>query len=429
MRYTPPLIVCLMACLLACSARVDAPPAVGLPETADTPLAEQAAPDEQADPSDGESAERFNLLLHRFVTSQIDEHPAYCTAKGYTADQLTDGDTQTLAYPGAFSCDYALDLTIGMDIDPSGDPIVDGRYLSPGPFDINEVVIHWGYFGGHYRNGPDGVQWPADYVTRYRVEYRTAGTPDGQWATLYEHSGAPQDEASREEPIGCGIGLERIPRRFTVEAESQDDGRYTCGRCSTSIAGFYLSGVTHLRVRAWGGNWIGIYELEAYGRPTQGQGAGPTEQGVTPGIAEPDIADGGHDLPENPLREPINPNGEAWPERPEVEAGLRARPWARVTIHEADGTSWPVDHAIHLQWLRRDFGEADHVDASLRMYYDGEDSVSAPYAVVLLGPHNGLDCSEPPSLLIPLRAAGNGDAESATPRAFVEMIDQLRRMQ
>lgn len=154
------------------------------------------------------------------------------------AKHVTDGDPATHAKPPASQFDYRIDLQVGAEENCR----------------IDEIRIHWGRFGDRFEGireaGGEGwapAAWPGEYVTSYTVECRLAGAED--WQLVHQHQGRPVDEQAE------GVLIEKWP--------SEEPG---CRSESiTSLQGLQLERVAELRIRAQGGHWIGLHELEAFG--------------------------------------------------------------------------------------------------------------------------------------------------------------------
>lgn len=156
------------------------------------------------------------------------------------AKHVTDGAPATHAKPPASSFDYRIDLQ-------------DGTQTS---YRIDQIVIHWGHFGDRFKGvrqkGGEGwanAAWPGEYVTSYVVECRKLNW-DG-WQTVHEHQGRPAAE------VGAGVSVDKQP--------AEQPGYSSISQ--TRINSLDLHGVTELRIRAQGGHWIGLFELEAFGSP------------------------------------------------------------------------------------------------------------------------------------------------------------------
>jgi len=154
------------------------------------------------------------------------------------ARHLTDGDPATHAKPPASAFDYRIDLQAGAEAS----------------YGIEEIVIDWGHFGDQFlgvreQGGGNwsGGAWPGEYVTSYTVEYRRLNEED--WRPVHEFKGRPVDEKAE------GVLVEKRPtQKAGCSSESV-----------TRLQGLRLRGVAELRIRATGGHWIGLFELEALG--------------------------------------------------------------------------------------------------------------------------------------------------------------------
>ena len=154
------------------------------------------------------------------------------------ARHVTDGDPSTHAKPPGSSFDYRIDLQHGTDA----------------RFGISRIVINWGRFGDQYtgvrQKGGEAWasgSWPGEYVTSYVVECRKTGGE--AWEVVHQHQGRPVIEDSPD--------VEVIKKPSKIPGCSSES--ITC------IQGLNLVDVAELRVRAKGGHWIGLFELEAHG--------------------------------------------------------------------------------------------------------------------------------------------------------------------
>ena len=187
-----------------------------------------------------------NVAFGKKVTSLVAESPTYSLKRNLGAEKLTDGDGETFAYPGAFGVDYVVDLKKSA----KGKKQVDSFR---GGYHIDKLRINWGKFGRHFPGERDEkgnwhpASYKADYVNYYRIDYRTSDTASGKWLPLHEHKGRPTDEDAPR------IRVVRDP----LDASSSE------GVVTTCIEELDLADVTEIRIRATGGHWIGIHELEA----------------------------------------------------------------------------------------------------------------------------------------------------------------------
>ena len=155
--------------------------------------------------------------------------------KGLAA-HVTDGDYSTHAKPPAFNFDYSVDL----------------RSENDQGFSVGEIAIHWGRFGDRYKGVRKGKgwasgSWPGEYVKAYSVEYRSAASDD--WIELHQWKGRPAEES------GEGVKVDKRPTQLAgCSSES-----------TTTIGDLKLENVAEIRIRAQGGHWIGLYELEVFG--------------------------------------------------------------------------------------------------------------------------------------------------------------------
>ena len=195
----------------------------------------------------GALAGSANVALGKLTTSNIAESGTYSRS----AAHLTDGNRKTDAYPGSFSLDYTVALTVHTE---------GASKTEATGFDIESLVIDWGKYGRHFPGvkREDGSWAPAaykaDYVNWYQVDYAT-GTMD-TWKTLHTCSGRPTDEDAK------GIQVQRIP----------DTASYSEGEVITTIKDLNLHNVTRIRIRARGGHWIGIHELCVFGQSSPAPG-------------------------------------------------------------------------------------------------------------------------------------------------------------
>ena len=154
------------------------------------------------------------------------------------AKHVTDGDPTTHAKPPSSSFDYRIDLQNGADAS----------------FSINRIVINWGRFGDKFigirQQGGEqwaSASWPGEYVTSYVVEYRQA--KDDEWKLVHRFGGRPVEE--------------NAPGVVIFKQPAKDAG--CSSESMTSIQDLQLERVAEIRIRAKGGHWIGLYELEAHG--------------------------------------------------------------------------------------------------------------------------------------------------------------------
>ena len=156
------------------------------------------------------------------------------------AKHVTDGDYETHAKPPGSNFDYTIDLK-----NDGSDGCA-----------VQSIKIHWGRFGDQFKGvrsasgkGWASASWPGEYVTFYQIHYRTAGSDE--WQLCHSASGRPVDEDAKN------VCVERFPTDLLgCSSES-----------ATTINGLDLQGVTDVRIRASGGHWIGLYELEVWGTP------------------------------------------------------------------------------------------------------------------------------------------------------------------
>ena len=86
-------------------------------------------------------------------------------------------------------------------------------------------------------------------MTSYGIEYRKAGS--GDWIPLHSFEGRPAEEN------GDGVEVLRLPT---------DQPGWSCV-ATTTLDFAALENVAQVRIRANGGHWIGLQELEVHGRP------------------------------------------------------------------------------------------------------------------------------------------------------------------
>ncbi len=158
--------------------------------------------------------------------------------KGLAA-HVTDGDYDTHAKPPASRFSYRIDLC-------------DGALTA---CSIDALKIHWREFGDRFQGirSTDGegwasAAWPGEYVSSYQVEYRQLSSEN--WLPLHQWAGRPADEKATN---------------LTVEKKPSE--RPGCSSdVSTTIHGLTLADVAEIRISASGGHWVGLYEVEVFGR-------------------------------------------------------------------------------------------------------------------------------------------------------------------
>jgi hypothetical protein len=69
------------------------------------------------------------------------------------------------------------------------------------------------------------------------------------WSSLHEFTGRPADEDASD------VEVERFPTELPG----------CSSEVITTISGLELQGVAEIRIRAKGGHWIGLHELEVFG--------------------------------------------------------------------------------------------------------------------------------------------------------------------
>jgi len=185
-------------------------------------------------------ASAHNVVLRRHVHSRIPESAIYCRNRGRVAKVLTDGNTRTLAYPGAMGVDYVIDLQ------KAGDGTALGPLASRG-FRVEQIRVSWGGYGGRLKDPKSGVIHR--YITSYNILYRTTATPAGQWESLHSCKQAPVDEPGGAKSSRLVLGCVSAARTHT-----------------TLLAITGLRNVTAFRITGNGANWVGICEFEALGQ-------------------------------------------------------------------------------------------------------------------------------------------------------------------
>jgi hypothetical protein len=175
-----------------------------------------------------------NVALDKAVTSAVRESPKYCLSLGLQASCLTDGVLATGAAPGSCRIDYTIDLrrtTGGLDL---------AARLRQG-CRINRIVVEWKSFGATRPNRRGGV-W--HYVQKYELMYQPVGST--RWQRIHQCNVPPVKEPAE------------LSRRPLVLKYVPDNRR-------TMIAGLNLRRVGRLRLIASGPEWLGAFELQAYG--------------------------------------------------------------------------------------------------------------------------------------------------------------------
>jgi hypothetical protein len=132
----------------------------------------------------------------------------HCVNSGKYDINLTDGNVDTVAYPGSWYLDYVIDL----------------QQL----YEINKVVIVWGGYGEDQ-----------EYITSWKLygqqEFSNQNPPsDSDW-TLLKSGTCPNSAVTSRE---LNVAVRRL--RITAESVDPKDGSLM--------------------------NWIGIFEFEAYSR-------------------------------------------------------------------------------------------------------------------------------------------------------------------
>jgi len=190
-----------------------------------------------------------NIALDKAVTSAVPESAKYCLGTGRQASRLTDGRLcDPSAYPGSLRIDYRIDLrrtSDGLDVSTE----------LPRGYRINRIVVHWRHFGGTRPNERGGV---FHYAREYELTYQPVGSR--QWLRIHRCNVAPVKEPEQ---------LSRSPLVL----------KYVPDKRQSMIAGLDLRHAAQLRLTASGRNWMGAYELEAYGVPEQDRAARPGADG------------------------------------------------------------------------------------------------------------------------------------------------------
>jgi hypothetical protein len=192
-------------------------------------------------PAEGQTTTPLhNVAKGKRVTSGTKEAPNYAPS----ANNLTDGDLETRAYPQSFSFEYEIDLQKLSDDQPAG---------NEGGFNIQQIVLYWGHFGRHFpgtklENGSWApAAYKADYVNQYTISYRTIESDE--WIPLHSYNALPTLEDAEN------VEVKREPPSATKDE----------GTVITTLKYLQLKHVTGLKIKAKGGHWIGIYELMALG--------------------------------------------------------------------------------------------------------------------------------------------------------------------
>lgn len=124
---------------------------------------------------------------------------------------------------------------------------------APHGFDVDAIAIYWGHYGRHHPGGTGRGSYKGDYVKSYQLEYLDQSD---KWQTLHQHKGRPTDETSDKAKVT------RFPATASVEN----------GEVLTVLGDLKLSNVVAIRIRATGGHWIGLHELEVYGSVSEATG-------------------------------------------------------------------------------------------------------------------------------------------------------------
>lgn len=257
-------------------------------------------------------------------SSQVPEDPIYSIAANYGAANLTDGNTQTLAYPGRTAVDYLVHLK---DLSQ-----VNGLTITWGDFGTNPAYINsWTLSGrnsdGHWlplsSGGFPGSSSTTVQLNNFLTDLRLVASSPFNWIGIYEMqvnaSHRIQPVAVRSYvPVSSQYGLPTAnlidgdtnslayPGATSIDYEVDlgadtaidianinwgyfgSDSRYVqsweiLGQrdhdiewVSAAREGFPNSAQTtaeihrtfrKLRIRAMGANWIGVYELSVFGSP------------------------------------------------------------------------------------------------------------------------------------------------------------------
>jgi len=182
-----------------------------------------------------------NVALNKHVTPNI-KH-----AGGRHHARLTDGHWATDAYPNGYAFDYTVNLTQRADGESCD---------ATNGFDVHAIALYWGQFGRHHPGSTGRGSWEGDYVKWFTVEYLDQ---TDAWHTIHLRKGLPTNGGVE------GVRVTRFPAEATVNE----------GEVLTVLEGLDLCNVVAVRVRAKGGHWIGMHELEVYGTPSEPVATGP----------------------------------------------------------------------------------------------------------------------------------------------------------
>ena len=184
----------------------------------------------------GENETATNIALGKPVSGKDGASHGQGLAK-----HVTDGDYATHAKPPASNFDYRIDLRDG----------------ESNRFSIESIAVHWGRFGDRFKGVPkEGggwktASWPGEYVTSYTIEYRQVGSDE--WLPLHAWKGRPVEEKAE------GVEVQRLPT----------DQPGCSSEVITTIVTPDIQNIAEVRIRANGSHWIGLYELEVFGRPSR----------------------------------------------------------------------------------------------------------------------------------------------------------------
>jgi hypothetical protein len=167
----------------------------------------------------------------------------------YPPSNLTDGNPSTMAYPAAMLYNYDVILS------KWGDDSQRSISLS---YDIDEIVIHWGVYGEKFYGEKDeSGSWkpsrnPGNYVDSYAIE-TIQPNADG-WVMVHGYNGIPLEEKA------ANVTVEK-------KATGYPSAPYLV---TTRLTNLNLKNISGIRIKARSGShWIGIMEIEAWGRPTR----------------------------------------------------------------------------------------------------------------------------------------------------------------
>ena len=145
------------------------------------------------------------------ITSHPQYYEKYCIEEGYYSYNLTDGDESTMFYPASFFFEVFIDLLK--------------------TYDIREVQLVW---------GSHGLSENHLYISDWRMDYAEIQPKAGSGWTKYSKRNTPPGEEVTT------INEQFTARYLKLFVESKPQ----IGRTP---------------------NWIGMYEVKAYGMPAKGQ--------------------------------------------------------------------------------------------------------------------------------------------------------------